>query len=164
MGVGNDKNQPERIVRLITAKEAKIKTARYCAYQERTQQEVRDKLYKLNLSPDEVEYIIAELLEDGYINEERYAIAYARGKFSQNKWGKIKIHHGLKQKGLTEYCINKALSEIEEKEYEKMVLKLIDGKQKQLSEKDEFIKNSKIAAFLYSKGFEKDVIWKFLIE
>ena len=162
MGARSNYNQTERIIRPITSKEAKVKAAKFCAYQDRTQQEVRDRLYKMNLYPDEVEIIISELLEEGFINEERYAKSYARGKFYQNKWGKNKILNGLKQKGLTEYCIKKALSEIDESEYEKLILKLIYKKQKQLNEKDKFIRNNKIAMFLYSKGFEKDIIWKIL--
>ena len=71
MGEGKDENQSEQIIRLITVKEAKIKIAKYCAYQERTQQEARDKLSKMNLYPDEVEYIIAELLEDGRLGSVR---------------------------------------------------------------------------------------------
>jgi regulatory protein len=146
----------------LIVKEAKNKAARYCAYQERTQQEVRDKLFKLGLYSEEVENIILELIEDGFINEERYAKAYVRGKFYQNKWGKLKIQYGLKQKGLSNYCIDKGLSEIRDAEYTEMALKLINKKHEELNINDAYIRNNKIAAFLYAKGFEKDFIWKLL--
>jgi len=146
----------------FTIKEAKNKAARYCAYQERTQREVRDKLYSLGLHAEDVENTIVELIEDNFINEERYAIAYSRGKFNQSKWGKLKIQFGLKQKGLSDYCIKKGLSSIQDDEYKQMILDLIEKKQDQLNEEKLYVSNNKIAVYLNTKGFEKDLVWEFL--
>ena len=93
-------------------KAAKIKAGVYCAYQERTQQEVRDKLYALGLHRDEVEEVLTELIIEKFVDEERYAKAFASGKFRLNKWGRIKISYVLRQKKLSEYCIEKALREM----------------------------------------------------
>lgn len=157
-----DDHQAKRIYKNYTVKEAKNKAAKYCVYQERTQQDVRNKLYSLGLLPDDVENTIVELVEDNFINEERYAIAYSRGKFNQSKWGKHKIQFGLKQKGLSDYCIKKGISSIQDDEYEQMVLDIIEKKQDQLNEENLIVSNNKIASYLFAKGFEKDLIWNFL--
>ena len=98
--------------------EAKIKAARFCAYRERTQQEVRDKLYQYGLHQEQVEELISDLITEGFINEERFAIAYASGKFRLKKWGRLKIQRGLEQHGLTTYCINKGLDAVEAEDYQ----------------------------------------------
>ena len=91
----------------IDKKTALLKAADYCAYQERSQQEVRDKLYGYGLHHDEVEENLSELITQGYLNEERFAKAYAGGKFRIKGWGKRKILQGLKQHRISEYCIMK---------------------------------------------------------
>ena len=94
--------------------ESKIleKARKYCTYQERSQQEVRDKLYEWGLHRNEVELGIATLVSENYLNEQRFAIAYAGGKFRMKGWGRIKIKLALKQKKVSDYCIRKALDEI----------------------------------------------------
>src|SRR3954468_25072028 len=101
------------------------KIRKYCAYQERSQQEVRDKLYALGLHRREVEQIISQLVTENYLNEERFAIAYAGGKFRMKQWGRNKIKAALQQKKVSDYCIRKALNEINEKDYRKALGKLI---------------------------------------
>ncbi len=93
----------------------KIKIARYCAYQERSHIEVEQKLYSFGITPAQVQEILAWLITENYINEERYAIAFAGGKFRIKKWGKLKIANRLEQKKISQYSINKSLSHIEKK-------------------------------------------------
>lgn len=142
-------------------KEAKIKAGNYCAYQERTQQEVRNKLYNLGLYSDEVEEVLTELITENFVNEERYAKAFARGKFRYKQWGRKKITYALKQKKISTYCIDQALHEISEEEYEQEILRLIEKKSSQLSG-DVFIVKNKIARYLIGKGFEQELVWSFL--
>lgn len=142
--------------------QAKVKAAKYCAYQERTQQEVRDKLYQYGLYSDAVEEVLSELITDGFVNEERYAQAYCRGKFSQNKWGRIKIEIGLKQKGLSPYCIRKGMKEIEEEDYLEQLNDLCKRKWQSLEGEDLYQRKNKTARYLMGKGYENELVWRTL--
>ncbi len=137
---------------------ALLKASRYCAYQERTQQQVRQKLYELEMWPDAVEEIISKLITENFINEERFAKAYASGKFRHLKWGRIKVKQGLKQHGLSEYCIKKGLAEIDGEEYEATILKLIERKLPTFKDKNPLLKQQKMLRFLMGKGFEADIV------
>ena len=143
-------------------KQAKLKIANFCSYQERTQQEARDKLYTYGLHRDEVEAIIAELITENYINEERYARTFSGGKFRIKKWGRMKIIMALKQKKLTEYCIQKGLEEIDESEYLKSIEQLAEKKLGQLKESDPYLLKNKTARFLIGKGYEPQIVWDVL--
>ena len=144
-------------------KEAKRKAANYCAYQERTQQEVRNKLYELGLYKDEVENVLTELITENYVNEERYAKAFAGGKFRVKHWGKMKILHALKQKNISSYCINRAMEEIPDDDYVEILYKLIDTKSDTLSG-DPFVIKKKIAGYMIGKGFESELVWSAINE
>jgi regulatory protein len=143
----------------FTPDQAVPKIKQYCAYQERCHSEVRDKLYSFGLNKVEIEEIISVLITENYLNEERFAIHYAGGKFRMKQWGKIKIKQSLKFKQVSDYCIKKALKEIDLKEYEKTFQKLAEQKLKTLkSEKNIFIKKRKLQDFLLQKGFENDLV------
>jgi regulatory protein len=143
----------------FTAEQAVPKIKQYCAYQERCHAEVRDKLYSFGLRKTEVEEIISELITENYLNEERFAIHFAGGKFRMKQWGKIKIKQALKAKQVSDYCIRKALKEIDSKEYQKTFQKLGEQKLKTLkSERNIFIKKRKMQDFLLQKGFEMEMI------
>lgn len=157
-------NQSRQDLKLDKINHAKAKAAKYCAYQERTRLEVLEKLLKSGINESEAERIIAELIEEGFVNETRYAIAYARGKFHQNKWGKLKIDHGLKQKGLNSNCRKSALDEIDDAEYANVIKYLINRKNMQLKDRDLFIRKNKITSYLFSKGYEREIIWNILNE
>lgn len=145
----------------LTPQQALQKIKQFCAYQERCHKEVRDKLYTYGLRTAEVEEIIYNLITENFLNEERFAIQYAGGKFRMNDWGKNKIRQALKMKQVSEYCINKALKNIDEASYQKTFLKLADQKIKSLkSEKNIFIKKRKLQDFLLSKGFETELIYE----
>lgn len=143
----------------FTPQQSVPKIKQYCAYQERCHAEVRDKLYSFGLNKIEVEEIISGLITENYLNEERFAIHYAGGKFRMKQWGKNKIKQSLKFKQVSDYCIRKALKEIDSKEYEKIFQKLAEQKLKTLkSEKNIFIKKRKLQDFLIQKGYESEKI------
>jgi regulatory protein len=131
---------------------------RYCNYQERSQQEVRDKLYELGAATDEVNQLIAELIEAGLLNEERFARSFARGKFKLKQWGRIKIIHELKAHRISAYLIKKALSEIDPGEYFSTALKYGRRKWEGLKEADSAAKRSKVFRYLQQKGYEPNII------
>lgn len=135
----------------------------YCAYQERCHSEVRQKLYSFSLNKQEVEQMISELISEDLLNEERFAFLFAGGKFRIKNWGKNRISNALKMKQVSEYCIRKALQQIEDKDYEKAFLKLAEKKRLSLkSEKNIFIRKKKISNFLVSKGYAFDMINEYL--
>lgn len=138
---------------------------RFCNYQERSQQEVRDKLYSLNATTPEVENLIAELIEAGLLNEERFARSFARGKFRIKRWGKVKIIQHLKQHRISDYCIKKGLTEIDGDEYYKELLRLTENKWYELrTERNIHIRKGKTTRFLQQRGFELSLINEALAE
>lgn len=143
----------------FTPEQAIPKIKQYCAYQERCHAEVRDKLYSYGLYKKELEPIISLLITENYLNEERFAIMYAGGKFRMNQWGKIKIKQALKGKQVSDYCIKKALKEIDEMLYQKTFQKLTEQKLKTIkSEKNIFVKKRKLQNYLLQKGYESSMI------
>jgi len=147
-------------------KKSKLKIASYCAYQERCQQEVRNKLYSYELFSSEVEELIAWLITENYINEERFSITFAGGKFRIKKWGKYKIAQSLKQKDISDYCINKALQEIEASDYLATIGELATKKAKEYSLRtsDTYQLKNKVAKHIISKGFESSLVWQVIKE
>jgi len=147
----------------ITLLAALQKAKHYCAYQERCHSEVRDKLYSFKLHKNEVEQLLTQLIEEDFLNEERFAIAYAGGHFRTKQWGKEKIKYALKQKQLSDYCIRKALTAIAASDYSKTFFNVADKKLATLkSEKNIFIKKRKIKDYLQQKGFEIKLINDYL--
>lgn len=141
---------------------ALMKMQSWCAYQERCQQDARTKLYELGLWPEAVENIIVKLIEDNFLNEERFATAFARGKFTIKKWGRIKIKQELKQKRVGDYCLKKAMQQIDETEYMATLKNLIDSKRKLIKEKSPIKLNYKLMNYVLSKGYEKDLVFDIL--
>ncbi len=141
---------------------ALIKMQSWCAYQERCQQDARNKLFELGLWPEAVENIIVKLIEDNFLNEERFATTFARGKFTIKKWGRIKIKQELKQKRVGDYCLKKAMQQIDETEYMATLKKLIDSKRKFIKEKSPIKLNYKLMNYVLSKGYEKDLVFDIL--
>lgn len=129
------------------------KMRRYCAYRERSHKEVRYKLVKMKVYGMELERIMTQLIEDGFLNELRYAKAYASGKFRMNKWGKNKILRGLKHQDISSYCIKKAMEEIDESEYNTVLFQLLEKKIRQYSKDDNFIKKNKLIKYALSRGY-----------
>jgi len=144
--------------KILDIKSATLKAADYCAYQERSQQEVRDKLYTYGLHEEEVEEVISDLIVDGFINEERFAKAYVGGKFRMKGWGKRKIMQGLKQHRISEYCIKKGLAEIDPDAYFETLLKHTRKKLPSIKGNSDYIIKGKLMQHLVGKGYEMDLI------
>lgn len=145
--------------------QAKHKLEAYCAYQDRCHYEVRTKLMQWNLSIEQQDQLISDLISNRFLDEERFAESYASGKFRIKRWGRIKIRQHLKAKFIPEYCINKALKSIDLDEYYQTMVHLSEKKKRELeSEKDLFKKKAKIARFLASKGYEQDLIFEAINE
>jgi len=143
----------------LTREQALQKLKHYCGYQERCHSEVKEKLYELGVRKTEQDEIISTLIEENYLDEERFAMRFAGGKFRIKQWGRIKIKHELKQKQVSEYCIKRAMKEIDEEAYRKTLQKLAAEKLKALKgEKNIFIKKRKLLDHLLRKGYETDLV------
>ena len=128
----------------------------YCAYQERCQAEVREKLRQFKIYGFQADSIIAQLIEDNFLNEARFAQTFAGGKFRQKQWGRIKIRRALQAKEISQNCIEAALkTEISEEDYWATLLNLVE------KHRDKYQNNfQKLYAYLHSKGFEHDYLAK----
>ncbi|MEP7373881.1 MAG: regulatory protein RecX [Chitinophagaceae bacterium] len=142
----------------LTAEQALQKLRHYCGYQERCHSEVKEKLYSLGVFKNEHDSIMATLIEEGYLNEERFAIAFAGGKFRVKQWGRVKIKYELKQKQVSEYSIKKALQQIDEKEYKDVLKKLADEKYAALKNEQHPVRKKKTMDYLLQKGFEMELV------
>ncbi len=141
------------------------KIKHYCAYQERCHSEVRTKLLELKVYGDELEGMMAILIEENFLNEERFARAFARGKFYFKKWGRIKIRHQLKARNISTTLIQIAMKEIDENDYEHTFNALAEKKLETLkAEKNKFVKMNKLKNYLLQKGFENDWVFNILKE
>lgn len=144
----------------LTKEQALQKLRHYCAYQERCHMEVKEKLYSFGLRKQVVEESISQLIEEDYLNEERFAIQYAGGKFRMKQWGRVKIKHALQQKQVSTYCVNRAMKEIHEEDYEKTLHKLAEQKWNSVTGEgvNLFVKMSKTSDYLLQKGFESELV------
>ncbi len=140
------------------------KAAGFCAYQERTQKEVRDRLAEWGIWGDEAEEMIVWLIENNYLNEERFSKAFAGGKFRMNNWGKIRIKQEMRYKGLTENCIKIGLAEISNSDYLEAIRKMIIKKADKTDTENPFLRKHKLARYIIGKGFEQDIVWQLLEE
>lgn len=143
----------------IDFKTAKQKAEAYCAYQERSQYEVRGKLIQLGIRGDELEEIILHLITENFLNEERFAKAYALGKLRMKSWGKNKIAQGLKFKQVSAPLIKKALQNLDEEEYLEKLKVLLEKKAENIKEKVAYQRNYKLTQYALSRGFEQDLIF-----
>ncbi len=141
------------------SQKAAIQIECFCAYQERSHQEVREKLRQAGVYGKEAELLLSHLIEEGYLNEERFATQFAGGKFRIKQWGKRKIVHALKERGVSPYCITKSLQQIDDSDYIKTLQRLAEGKWEQLrTEKKILVKRRKLQDYLLQRGFEYDLI------
>jgi len=146
---------PEKIITPLVALE---KMKNWCAYQERSQNDVRQKLFEYKLEAEAVESIIAELVNEKFLDEERFAMAYASGKFRIKHWGRNKIKMGLKMHKVSDYCIKKALKSIDEIAYEEIIKKVIEKKSRLTKTNDERKKYYAVLNYAVSRGFESDLV------
>ena len=147
----------------LTRDQALQKTKHFCAYQERCHSEVKDKLYGFGLRKVEVEELLSVLIDEDYLNEQRFAIQFAGGKFRMKQWGRVKIRYELRQKQVSDYCIRKALAAIDEGDYLHTLQRLYDDKKATLrSVNNIFIRKRKLQDYLLQKGYESELISQLL--
>jgi regulatory protein len=146
-------------MRKSTTKEQALQKLRhYCSYQERSHSEVQQKLWDLGVRRNEHDEIISSLIEDNYLNEERFAIQFAGGKFRMKEWGRKKIRYALKEKKVSDYNIRKALSQIGEEDYAKTLEKLAAKKYDSLKGEQYLVRKKKTIDYLVQKGFEQELV------
>lgn len=148
----------------ISRDEALAKLQQYCAYQDRCHQEVRGKLLDLGVYGDDLENVMAELIADGFLNEERFARSYARGKFRLKQWGRLRIVRELKLRDISDYCRRRALEEIDDEEYLDTLRELVEKKAAGLDGEEPFVKRNKVAQHVIRRGFEPDLVWEVVQE
>ncbi|MBM3416059.1 MAG: RecX family transcriptional regulator [Bacteroidetes bacterium] len=144
----------------LTKEQALQKLKHYCAYQERCHSEVKEKLYSLGVWKKDHNEIIAALIEEDYLNEERFALAFAGGKWRIKQWGRVKIKYELKQKQVSDYCIKKALQQIDEEEYLAVLGKLAKEKYSALKNEQYLVRKKKTMDYLMGRGFESNLVNK----
>ena len=135
------------------------KLKRYCTYQDRCHSEVRTKLISLKIYGDDLEEVMTELIKADYLNEERFARSFARGKFRLKKWGRNKIKQHLYAKRISAYCIKKGMEEIDEDEYYDTLREVMFKKVEQRPELSKLIRKDKSIKYAVSRGFESNLIF-----
>lgn len=146
----------ERKKKRLTPHQAFVKLQSWCAYRERSHYEVRNKLYEHGLYTKEVDEVVVKLIEQNFLNEERYAMAFVSGKFRIKGWGKARIIRELKAHKIGDYLIRKAMKQIEDEDYDKTLKTLAAKKWKLLNERDSLKKMAKVMRFLVSKGYSME--------
>ena len=142
----------------LTKEQAIQKLRHYCAYQERSHSDVQQKLWELGVSRSEHDEIISSLIEDDYLNEERFAKQFVGGKFRMKDWGKKKIYYALKEKKISEYVIKIAMKEIDEEGYKKTIQQLAEKKYALLKNEQYMVRKKKTMDYLLQKGYEPALI------
>jgi regulatory protein len=149
----------------LSLQEAWGKIQKYCAYQERCHKEVKEKLYSYSLSTNEVDELTDRLIQENYLNEERFAKAYAGGKFRVKKWGRIKILLELKFRDISPYCIKEGMKEIDDVlYYEQLKTILYKRWEAMRKESNVLMRRKKTSSYLIAKGYEPDLVWDILKE
>ena len=148
--------------KIITVLQALEKAKHYCAAEEHCQFDVRRKLFAWRIEEEKAEWIIGELICEGYINEERFARAFARGKFNIKSWGKQKIVTELKKRNISDYCISQALLEVEDEHFIKRLHILAEKWLDKHKQESSTAKKQKLFRYLVSKGYPMNEIWDFI--
>ncbi|UBZ15515.1 RecX family transcriptional regulator [Flagellimonas marinaquae] len=143
-----------------TLDEATKKMESYCAYQERCHKEVLEKLKGMNMIPEAIDHILGHLIQENYLNEERFAKAFARGKFSIKKWGTNRIIRELKFRDISAYNIKSALAEIQNEDYLTTFDELAKKRLGQITEKNPLKRKKKLADYLLYRGWESHLVYE----
>lgn len=143
-----------------TVDEAKRKLEHYCAYQERCHKEVRAKLYEMHMIPEAIDLIMVHLIQHNFLNEERFAKAFVRGKFRMKQWGKNRLLRELKFRDISKFSIDAGLKEIDEDDYEKTLETLIEKRMALVKEPNGYKKKKKIADYLLYRGWESYLVFE----
>lgn len=144
----------------LTVDQVLDKMAKYCAYQERSVKEVTDKLKTFEISEKEREEIIHYLIDNKFVNDERFARAFVRGKINQSGWGVNKIRFHLIQKGVGKEIIDEALQNFDEEAYRQRLIDILKVKSKTVKAANDFERNRKLAAYAIQRGFEAGLVWE----
>ncbi len=155
---------PKQPAKPLTPDQVLDKMAKYCAYQERCVKEVRDKLKTFDIAEEEKTKIIDYLLDNRFINNERYAKTFVRGKVNQSGWGVNKIRFHLIQKGIDKDIIDEALGQTDEETYRQRLIEILKTKAKTVKADSDFEKKRKLAAYAMQKGFEGPLVWEVVKE
>ncbi len=145
---------------VITKDKALSKAMGYCAYRERSSFELIERLKKWGVMKAHISEITQYLIEEKFIDDQRFTNAFISGKFSQNKWGRVKISIELRSKGISKEMILKGMNEISDKDYQECLQKLSEDKIKNTKGKNTYVIQNKVANYLQRKGFESELIWK----
>lgn len=143
-----------------TVEQAQKKLESYCAYQERCHKEVKAKLKDMRMIPVAIDNIIVHLIEHNFLNEERFAKAFVRGKFRIKKWGKNRLVRELKFREISKYSIDAALKEIDLDEYHSTLDELTQKRIAQVKEKNIYKKKKKVADYLLYRGWESHLVYE----
>lgn len=146
------------------AKQVYSKMARLCSRSEQCSPDIRKKIMASELTDEMADEIIEKLIEEKFIDDERYVAAYVKDKFRFNKWGRIKMRHYLRAKGLSNELIQKGFDTIDEEQYKKVLLKIMKDKAKTIKKKDRFEKMGQLIRFAQNRGFEPELIHRYMNE
>ena len=153
---------PKKPQKPLTPDQVLDKMAKYCAYQERCVKDVTDKLKTFDISEEEKTKILDYLLDNRFVNDERFANSFVRGKVNQSGWGVNKIRFHLMQKGIAKDLIDEALGQTDEEIYRQRLINILKTKSKTVKADNDFEKKRKLAAYAMQKGFESNLIWEVL--
>jgi regulatory protein len=155
---------PQKSDKTLSPDQVLDKMAKYCAYQERCVKDVRDKLKTYDLPQEDRDKILDYLLDNRFVNDERFAKSFVRGKANQSGWGLNKIRFHLMQKGIAKDLIDKALGQTDEDLYRQKLIDILKTKSKTVKAENDFEKKRKLAAYAMQKGFEGTLVWEVLKE
>lgn len=116
------------------------------------------------MSEEEAGQVVAQLISEGFLNEERFARAFARGKFRMKQWGRVKIVHALKRRKISEFCIRRGMEEIDDEEYMNCLRKLFDKKNREIKERNPWKRKALLLSHLQGKGFERELVMTLMDE
>lgn len=153
---------PQKAAKPLTPDQILDKMAKYCAYQERCVKDVRDKLKTFDILQEERDKILDYLLDNRFVNDERFAKSFVRGKINQSGWGINKIRFHLVQKGIAKEIIDEALGQTDEEVYRQRLIDILKTKSKTVKAETDFERKRKLAAFAMQKGFEGALVWEVL--
>ena len=146
--------------KVLSSDQVLDKMAKYCAYQERCVKEVTDKLKTFDISEKEKDEILNYLIDNRFVNNERFACAFVRGKINQSGWGLNKIRFHLVQKGIDKETIDEALQSLDEEAYRQRLIEVLRVKAKTVKAENDYEKKRKLAAYAMQKGFEAGIVWE----
>lgn len=155
---------PKTPAKPLTPDQVLDKMAKYCAYQERCLKDVKDKLKTFDIAQEAKSEILDYLLDNRFVNDERFAKTFARGKVNQSGWGMNKIRFHLVQKGIAKDIIDEALGQTDEEAYRQRLISILKSKSKTVKAENDYERNRKLAAYAMQKGFESGLVWEVLKE